>query len=116
MNQITLLVTVILGGIGAVLFLAQMPLPALGFAVLAVLTFFSLKMANNWERFVILRAGKLSSVKGPGLFVIIPIIDAITAWGERYLPDAIPTCASGDGACLAELPGEGPMNPVTCAP
>ena len=79
MNQITLLVTVILGGIGAILFLAQMPLPALGFAVLAVLTFFSLKMANNWERFVILRAGKLSSVKGPGLFVIIPIIDAITA-------------------------------------
>jgi len=79
MNQITLLITVILGGIGAVLFLAQMPLPALGFAVLAVLTFFSLKMANNWERFVILRAGKLSSVKGPGLFVIIPIIDAITA-------------------------------------
>jgi regulator of protease activity HflC (stomatin/prohibitin superfamily) len=79
MNQITLLITVILGGIGAVLFLGQMPLPAFGFAVLAVLTFFSLKMANNWERFVILRAGKLSSVKGPGLFVIIPIIDAITA-------------------------------------
>lgn len=79
MSQITLLVTVILGSIGAVLFLGQMPLPALGFAVLAVLTFFSLKMANNWERFVILRAGKLSSVKGPGLFVIIPIIDAITA-------------------------------------
>ncbi len=36
-------------------------------------------MANNWERFVILRAGKLSSVKGPGLFLIIPVIDAITA-------------------------------------
>ena len=36
-------------------------------------------MANNWERFVILRAGKLSSVKGPGLFMIIPVIDAITA-------------------------------------
>jgi regulator of protease activity HflC (stomatin/prohibitin superfamily) len=36
-------------------------------------------MANNWERFVILRAGKLSSVKGPGLFAIIPIIDSITA-------------------------------------
>ena len=79
MNQITLLITVVFGGIGAVLFLGQMPLPGLGFAVLAVLTFFSLKMANNWERFVILRAGKLSGVKGPGLFVIIPIFDSITA-------------------------------------
>src|SRR5207237_773680 len=37
------------------------------------------KMANNWERFVILRAGKLSSVKGPGLFGIIPVLDSVTA-------------------------------------
>src|SRR5665811_1968885 len=36
-------------------------------------------MANNWERFVILRAGKLSSVKGPGLFMIIPVTDAVAA-------------------------------------
>ena len=79
MNPITLLVTVVFGVIGAGLFMAQMLPAAAGFFVLAVLTFFSLKMANNWERFVILRAGKLSGVKGPGLFVIVPIIDSITA-------------------------------------
>lgn len=79
MNPITLLVTFIFGVIGAGLFMAQMLQPGIGFFILAVFTFFSLKMANNWERFVILRAGKLSSVKGPGLFVIIPIIDSITA-------------------------------------
>ena len=76
MNPITLHVTAIFGAIGAGLFLAQMMPAAAGFIALAVLTFFSLKMANNWERFVILRAGKLSSVKGPGLFVIVPIIDS----------------------------------------
>jgi hypothetical protein len=74
MNPITLLVTVVLGAIGALLFLAQLQLPGIGFGILAALTGFSLKMANNWERFVILRAGKLSSVKGPGLFMIIPVI------------------------------------------
>jgi regulator of protease activity HflC (stomatin/prohibitin superfamily) len=79
MNPITLLLTVVFGGIGALLVLAQMPLPGAAVLALAALTFFSLKMANNWERFVILRAGKLSSVKGPGLFAIIPIIDSITA-------------------------------------
>jgi regulator of protease activity HflC (stomatin/prohibitin superfamily) len=79
MNPITLLVTIVFGAAGALLFLMQMPQAGAGFVALAVLTFFSLKMANNWERFVILRAGKLSSVKGPGLFVIIPIIDSITA-------------------------------------
>ena len=79
MNPITLLVTIVLGVIGALLFAAQMQLAGIGFGILALLTLFSLKMANNWERFVILRAGKLSSVKGPGLFLIIPVIDAITA-------------------------------------
>jgi len=79
MNPITLLITVVFGVIGAVLVMAQMPQAGAVFFLLAVLTFFALKMANNWERFVILRAGKLSSVKGPGLFAIIPIIDSITA-------------------------------------
>ena len=79
MNPITLLVTIVFGVVGMFLFAAQLPLPGIGFGILAVLTAFSLKMANNWERFVILRAGKLSSVKGPGLFMIIPVIDAIAA-------------------------------------
>jgi regulator of protease activity HflC (stomatin/prohibitin superfamily) len=79
MNPITLLVTVVLGAIGALLVMAQMPQAGAVFFILAALTLFSLKMANNWERFVILRAGKLSSVKGPGLFLIIPVIDAIAA-------------------------------------
>jgi regulator of protease activity HflC (stomatin/prohibitin superfamily) len=79
MNQITLLVTVIFGVIGFLLLTAGLPVPGIVLGILAVLTLFSLKMANNWERFVILRAGKLSSVKGPGLFLIIPIIDSITA-------------------------------------
>ena len=61
------------------LFTAGLQLAGIAFGVLAVLVAFSLKMANNWERFVILRAGKLSGVKGPGLFMIIPVIDAITA-------------------------------------
>jgi regulator of protease activity HflC (stomatin/prohibitin superfamily) len=79
MNPITLLITVILGAIGALLFVAGLHVAGIAVGVLAVLTLYSLKMANNWERFVILRAGKLSSVKGPGLFAIIPIIDSITA-------------------------------------
>ena len=35
----------------------------------------SLKMANTWEKFVILKMGKLQSVKGAGLLAIVPIID-----------------------------------------
>ena len=80
MNQITVLATVVLGAIAAALIVVLHQLQAgVVVAVLAVLVFFGLKMANNWERFVILRAGRLSSVEGPGLFFMIPIIDGVAA-------------------------------------
>jgi regulator of protease activity HflC (stomatin/prohibitin superfamily) len=79
MNPITSLITIVLAIVGALLFLAHLKLPGIGVGIVAVFVLFSLKMANNWERFVILRAGKLSSVKGPGLFMIIPVVDAIAA-------------------------------------
>ena len=49
------------------------------FLVAAVIIALSLKMANAWQKFVILRAGKLQGVKGPGVFLIFPIIDNVTA-------------------------------------
>jgi len=39
----------------------------------------SLKMANVWQKFVILRMGKLQSVKGAGMFAIIPVLDTVVA-------------------------------------
>jgi regulator of protease activity HflC (stomatin/prohibitin superfamily) len=44
-----------------------------GAAVIAT----SLKMANVWQTFVILRMGKLQSVRGAGLFAIIPVLDSV---------------------------------------
>lgn len=52
---------------------------ALAFFGAAIVIAFSLKMANTWQKFVILRMGKLQSVKGAGLFVIIPVIDNVVA-------------------------------------
>jgi regulator of protease activity HflC (stomatin/prohibitin superfamily) len=77
MNPITLLITVVLAAVAAVLIMSHLIVPGVVVAILAA--FFAVKMANNWERFVILRAGRLSSVKGPGLFMIIPVIDSIAA-------------------------------------
>ena len=79
MNPITMFLTAICALIGFGLESVGYLLPGGVFFVLAVIIFTSLKMANAWERFVILRAGSLQGVKGPGLFFIIPILDAITA-------------------------------------
>jgi regulator of protease activity HflC (stomatin/prohibitin superfamily) len=41
---------------------------------------FSLKVASQWEKAVVLRLGKFSGLKGPGLFWITPLIDTIPSW------------------------------------
>lgn len=79
MNPITLFLTVVLALLGFGAGLAGLNLLATIFFVLAVLIAASLKMANAWQKFVILRAGKFQAAKGPGLFFIIPIFDSVTA-------------------------------------
>jgi regulator of protease activity HflC (stomatin/prohibitin superfamily) len=64
---------------GAAAFYFMNPLFAVPFALGALIIAVSLKMANAWQKFVILRLGKLQSVKGAGLFVIIPVIDNVVA-------------------------------------
>lgn len=79
MNPITLFVTAVLAAIGA-LFLTRNNLgPGIVFLAGAAVVAASIKMANTWQKFVVLRAGKLLGVKGPGLFAIIPIIDRVVA-------------------------------------
>lgn len=52
---------------------------AVPFFVAALLVGLSLKMANTWQKFVVLRAGKLQGVRGPGIFFMIPVIDRVIA-------------------------------------
>jgi regulator of protease activity HflC (stomatin/prohibitin superfamily) len=50
----------------------------LGFIVLA-----ALNIAQQWEKAVVLRLGKFQRLAGPGMFWIIPIVDAVTAWVDH---------------------------------
>jgi regulator of protease activity HflC (stomatin/prohibitin superfamily) len=79
MNPVTAFLVCASLGVGAVLTYWVDPRLGVPFLVLAVIVAFSLKMANTWEKFVILRLGKLHSVKGAGLFAIVPVIDNVVA-------------------------------------
>ena len=46
----------------------------------SVYILFALKVASQWEKAVVLRLGKFHGLRGPGLFWIIPIIDAVPSW------------------------------------
>lgn len=48
--------------------------------VIALVVSLAIKVADQWERVVILRLGKFRSLKGPGLFFIIPVLDVIPYW------------------------------------
>jgi regulator of protease activity HflC (stomatin/prohibitin superfamily) len=58
-----------------------------GSMVIAVITFLialivssAIKIADQWEKAVVLRLGRFESLRGPGLFFIIPIIDSVAYW------------------------------------
>jgi regulator of protease activity HflC (stomatin/prohibitin superfamily) len=52
---------------------------AIALFAVAILIASSLKMANVWQKFVILRLGRLQSVRGAGLFAIVPVLDTVIA-------------------------------------
>jgi regulator of protease activity HflC (stomatin/prohibitin superfamily) len=50
------------------------------FYVAALYLLFCFKVAQQWERAVVLRLGKFKRVAGPGHFWIIPLVDRVAAW------------------------------------
>lgn len=54
--------------------------PPVAVALLAfgLLALFSIKIANQWEKAIVLRFGKFQGLRGPGLFIIIPIVDEVS--------------------------------------
>jgi regulator of protease activity HflC (stomatin/prohibitin superfamily) len=58
---------------------------AAGLVLTAALITQALLMANQWERAVVLRLGKLRAIRGPGLFVIIPFVDTIASWVDQRI-------------------------------
>jgi regulator of protease activity HflC (stomatin/prohibitin superfamily) len=53
---------------------------AVGSAIIAWIVSYSVKVANQWERVVVLRLGRFRALEGPGLFFIIPIIETVAYW------------------------------------
>ena len=66
------------GGIASVSIWGHVYLGA-GLIVFGLIVSASLKIANVWEKFVILRLGKLQAVRGAGVFLIIPLLDHVVA-------------------------------------
>ena len=52
----------------------------IGLALIALYLLIALKVAQQWEKVVVLRLGKFRGLRGPGLFWIVPIMDTTPSW------------------------------------
>ncbi|MFO0910657.1 MAG: SPFH domain-containing protein [Isosphaeraceae bacterium] len=76
--------------------LATLVHPALGVLVAVIWLFLDaivasgVRLAAQWERGVVLRLGRYHSTKGPGLFLIVPMVDQVKMIDTRVLAVNIP--------------------------
>jgi regulator of protease activity HflC (stomatin/prohibitin superfamily) len=54
-------------------------------AVVALLIPQSIMVADQWERAIVLRLGKLTAIRGPGMFAIVPFIDTVASWLDQRI-------------------------------
>jgi regulator of protease activity HflC (stomatin/prohibitin superfamily) len=78
LNVVSVLVFIVIAGIGIVLTAAtESPTWVASFVVIGVLAALSPRVAQQWERAVVLRLGRFVGLRGPGLFWIVPFVDVV---------------------------------------
>jgi regulator of protease activity HflC (stomatin/prohibitin superfamily) len=53
---------------------------ATAWTLLGLFFLFSLKIASQWEKVIVLRLGKFRGLRGPGIFWLLPVIDTTPNW------------------------------------
>ena len=87
-NSFAALISVLILGAGAALILAingiepnpQSLWIGAVTVLIALIASAAIKIADQWEKAVILRLGRFRSLEGPGLFFIIPVVETIPYW------------------------------------
>ena len=84
-NPISISVLLVLIFVSVALYILHVEnMPVLLFLILiSGLLSLSIRIADQWERAVVLRMGKFKGLKGPGPFIIIPILESVSAYIDQ---------------------------------
>jgi regulator of protease activity HflC (stomatin/prohibitin superfamily) len=63
--------------------IAKNPVPLIVMVLVGAVLMQSPKVAQQWERAIVLRLGRYTGMYGPGLFWIIPFVDNVTTWIDQ---------------------------------
>jgi len=59
------------------------PGPLIVGVIIGLILMRSPKVAQQWERAVVLRLGRFAGLRGPGLFWLVPFVDSVTNWIDQ---------------------------------
>ena len=59
------------------------PAPVVVMALLGLIGMQAPRIAQQWERAVVLRLGRFVGLRGPGLFWIVPFVDTVSSWIDQ---------------------------------
>jgi regulator of protease activity HflC (stomatin/prohibitin superfamily) len=83
-NVVAVLVLFVSVAIGVAATIATSnPIPLLVMAPVGVVLMLAPRIAQQWERAVVLRLGRFVGLRGPGLFWVVPLIDRVTVWIDQ---------------------------------
>ncbi len=77
------LISLLLGATGMAL--ADKPWPLIAALPVGIYFLFAIKVAQQWEKVAVLRLGRYRGLKGPGIFLIVPIIDALSDYVDQRI-------------------------------
>jgi regulator of protease activity HflC (stomatin/prohibitin superfamily) len=62
---------------------AKNPAPAIAMILVGLIAAQAPRIAQQWERAIVLRLGRFEGMRGPGLFWIVPFIDTVSSWIDQ---------------------------------
>src|SRR6185369_11322421 len=84
MNVVSIVVFVASFTIGALASKAlNNPVPVIVMAIVGIILMQAPRIAEQWERAVVLRLGRFVGLRGPGLFWIVPFVDRVSTWIDQ---------------------------------
>src|SRR5438309_5377458 len=84
MNFLSVLIALGVTAVGGIGLLLAHSIPAVVVAaIVGLLAGGAPQVASQWERAVVLRMGRFTGLRGPGLFWRIPFVDSVVAWVDQ---------------------------------
>ncbi len=63
--------------------LVKSPVPVIVFLLIGAYLLYAIRVADQWEKVAVLRFGRYTGLRGPGLFLLIPVVDSVSRYVDQ---------------------------------